>query len=123
VKPIPTIPFSRLGPSNAIQCPLRIDNAGRRAAEGLFGCIAQYDSISSNAIRAGIGPIEGIFKHHVVLPSHFGKQDRPAMIVRCKDRTIRQTVDLCIGKKSYARPVEAGNAIETQEHAGEFREW
>jgi hypothetical protein len=33
--------------------PLRIDNAGRRAAEGLFGCVAQYESISSNAIRPG----------------------------------------------------------------------
>jgi hypothetical protein len=53
VKPIPTIPVSTLAPSSAIQSPLRIDNAGRRAAEGLFGCVAQYDSISSNAIRAG----------------------------------------------------------------------
>ena len=53
VEPIPTIPSATLGPSSAIQSPLRIDNAGRRAAEGLFGCVAQYDFISSNAIRAG----------------------------------------------------------------------
>jgi len=32
---------------------LRIDNAGRRIAEGLLGCAAQYDSISCNAIRDG----------------------------------------------------------------------
>ena len=30
---------------------------------------------SSNAIRAG-SAIESIFGHHLVLPSHFGKQDR-----------------------------------------------
>src|SRR5262245_63935393 len=53
VSPTPTIPSSKLGPSSAIQSPLRIDNAGRRVAEGLLGCAAQYDSISSNAVRAG----------------------------------------------------------------------
>jgi hypothetical protein len=53
VKPIPTIPSSTLGPSSAIQSPVRIDNAGRRTADGLFGCAAQYDFIPSDAIRAG----------------------------------------------------------------------
>jgi len=53
VWPIPMIPSSKLGPSSAIQSPLRIDNAGRSVADGLPGCAAQYDFISSNAIRAG----------------------------------------------------------------------
>lgn len=63
MKPIPTIPFSTLGPSSAIQSPLRIDNAGRRDAEGLFGCVAQYGVHFFQRHSSWIGPIEGIFKH------------------------------------------------------------
>src|SRR5205807_679562 len=69
VKPIPTIPSPTLGPSSAIQSPLRIDNAGRRAAEGLFGCLAQYDHFFQRH-SCWLGPIEGIFGHHLVLHSH-----------------------------------------------------
>jgi hypothetical protein len=51
--PSPTIPSPTSGPSSAIQSPLRTDKLGWRSADGLSGCAAQYDSIPSNAIRAG----------------------------------------------------------------------
>jgi hypothetical protein len=50
---MPTIPSSTLGPRSAIQSPLRINNLGRRTADGLPQCAAQYNSISSDAVRAG----------------------------------------------------------------------
>ena len=66
VEPIPTIPSSMLGPSSAIQSPLRIDNAGRRTTDGLPGWAVQYDFISSNAVRAGSIPSEAILNNPLV---------------------------------------------------------
>src|SRR5215469_11646953 len=81
--PIPTIPSPTLGPSSAIQTPLRIDKLGRRSAVGLSGCAAQYDSIRSDAIRAGSAGLS------------IGRGDyAPA----AQSHTIRQTVDRHIGK-------------------------
>src|SRR5215472_5481178 len=36
--PSPTIPSPTLGPSSAIQSPLRTDKLGRCCADGLWGC-------------------------------------------------------------------------------------
>src|SRR5215471_12708486 len=38
--PSPTIPSPTLGPSSAIQSPLRTDKLGRCCADGLWGCAA-----------------------------------------------------------------------------------
>ena len=54
VAPMPTIPSSTVGPRRAIQRPLRMNNLGRRTADGLPQCAAQYLSISSVAVRAGL---------------------------------------------------------------------
>src|SRR5262245_35226918 len=67
VDPIPTIPSSTLGPSSAIQSPLRIDNAGRRTADGLLGCAAQYDPISTTAVRAGSASLKAFLEIRLVL--------------------------------------------------------
>ena len=83
--PRPTIPSSTLGPSSAIQSPLRNDKLGRRSADGLSGCAAQYDSIPSNALRARSAP------------SNITKKIKK-FCVCCQGRTIRRTVDLCINK-------------------------
>lgn len=61
-----------LGPSSAIQSSPRIDNAGRRTADGLPGCAAQYDSISSDGIRAGSAAYKAFLGTTLVFLSNLG---------------------------------------------------
>jgi hypothetical protein len=121
---MPTIPSLTLDPSSAIQSPLRIDNAGRRTADGLPGCAAQYDSISSNAIRAGSVALKAFSGITLVFLLTGVARNYPSAARR---RTIRHTADLCIRKSPMlpSRPIRIRAVIrvcEMHEHVGDFKE-
>jgi hypothetical protein len=94
VDPIPTIPFSTLGPRSAIHNPLRSDNCGRRVAVALLGCAAQYFIISPLAWSG---------------------------VLICSVSTNSNNAAQPDGRWSKFYH-EAGNVIGTHEYKGEFRE-